>query len=59
MPLGFASTQKIPNFAARSITDFDISIHADILSKQARWVTPQVSVLVRDTPSPGISGRRV
>jgi hypothetical protein len=52
--------KKSPIFAeARSITDFDTSIAADNPSKQARWVTPQVSVLVRDTPSLGTSGRRV
>jgi hypothetical protein len=51
---------KNPQFLQpAATTDFDISIHADTPSKQARWVTPQVSVLVRDTPSLGVSGRRV
>jgi len=49
-------TRKNPNFTARSNTNIDISILADTPTKQARWVTPQVSVLVRDTLSPGVSG---
>jgi hypothetical protein len=51
--------KKSPILQPAATTDFDISIHADTPSKQARWVTPQVSVLVRDTPSLGVSGRRV